>query len=68
MHRETRQTSTANATADLFPTLSDHAQQRCSQRGLSEHHIKMAFRYGRTIHSRRAVFKVIGRKEIERYA
>ncbi|MCV6587814.1 MAG: DUF4258 domain-containing protein [Marinobacterium sp.] len=68
MHRETRQTSTDNATADPVLILSDHAQQRCSQRGLSEHHINMALRYGRTIRSRRAVFKVIGRKEIERYA
>jgi hypothetical protein len=48
-------------------TNSQHAQIRESQRGISHKQIVLAYQYGRVIHSRRAVYHVIGKKEIEKY-
>ena len=47
--------------------LSEHAAQRMCQRGLHEWQIELVLKYGREIHSRRAVFHVVGRKEIQKY-
>ncbi len=48
--------------------LSTHAQRRMGLRGMSEIDIDLVLTYGRKIYSRRAVFHVIGRKEIKEYA
>lgn len=45
--------------------LSGHAVKRMSQRGLQPFQIDLVLQYGRKVHARRAVFYVIGRKEVE---
>jgi len=47
-------------------SVSDHARLRMGQRGVSEEAVELALTYGRKIHSRGAVFYVIGRKEISK--
>ncbi|MCP8687133.1 DUF4258 domain-containing protein [Marinobacterium sedimentorum] len=47
--------------------ITEHAMKRMSQRGLGDDDVELTLRYGRKIHARRAVFYVIGRKEIARY-
>jgi hypothetical protein len=47
--------------------VSGHARKRMSQRGVSEQAIALALLVGRKIHSRRTLFHVIGRKEINLY-
>ncbi len=47
--------------------ITSHASVRMHQRGLCERQIELALLYGRKIHARRAVFHVIGRKEIARF-
>lgn len=44
-----------------------HAAVRMQQRGISPELVGLVLRYGRTIHSRRAVYRVIGRKEVSRF-
>ncbi len=48
-------------------TNSQHAQIREGQRGISHKQVVLAYQYGRVIHSRRAVYHVIGNKEIEKF-
>ena len=48
-------------------TNSQHAQIREGQRGISHKQIVLVYQYGRIIHSRRAVYHVIGNKEIKKY-
>jgi len=48
-------------------TNSQHAQIREGQRGISQKQVLLAYQFGRVIHSRRAVYHVIGNKEIEKY-
>lgn len=48
-------------------TNSRHAQAREEQRGISQKQVMLAYQYGRVIHSRRAVYHVIGNKEIKKY-
>lgn len=48
-------------------TNSQHAQIREGQRGISQKQVVLAYQYGRVIHSRRAIYHVIGNKEIEKY-
>ncbi|WP_445778060.1 hypothetical protein [Shewanella sp.] len=48
-------------------TNSQHAQVREGQRGISDKQVMLAYKYGRVIHSRRAVYYVIGNKEIKKY-
>ena len=48
-------------------TNSHHALIREEQRGISHKQVVLAYQYGRVIHSRRAVYHVIGNKEIEKY-
>ncbi len=48
-------------------TNSQHAQIREGQRGISHKQVVLAYQYGRVIHSRRAVYHVIGNKEIDKF-
>ncbi len=48
--------------------LTDHAQKRMQSRGITEDSVLAAVTFGRTFHARGAIIKVIGRKEIARYA
>ena len=48
-------------------TNSKHALVREGQRGISKKQVMLAYKYGRVIHSRRAVYHVIGNKEIKKY-
>jgi hypothetical protein len=48
-------------------TNSRHAILREEQRGISQKQIVLVYKYGRIIHSRRANYHVIGKKEIEMY-
>ncbi|GHF02064.1 hypothetical protein [Thalassotalea profundi] len=48
-------------------TNSQHAKIRKTQRGISHKQMVLAYQYGRVIHSRRAVYHVIGNKEIEKF-
>jgi hypothetical protein len=47
--------------------LTEHARKRMDQRGVKEDAIKLALQFGRKIYSRRALFLVIGHKEINKY-
>ena len=47
--------------------LTKHARKRMDQRGVKEDAIKLALQFGRKIYSRRALFLVIGHKEINKY-
>ena len=47
---------------------TEHATQRLEQRGISKKQMMLAFKYGRVIHSRRAVYHVVGKKEIAMYS
>ena len=53
----------------VIPSLTNsrHAKLREDQRGISQRQIMLAYKYGRIIHSRRASFHVIGKKEVEMY-
>ncbi len=46
--------------------VTEHARHRMEQRGVSEEAVELALHYGRKIHSRGAIFHVIGRKEISK--
>lgn len=48
--------------------LTAHAELRMQQRGIAPRLIELALRYGRTIHARGLAFRVIGHKEVERFA
>lgn len=48
-------------------TNSLHAKLREGQRGISQKQVLLAFKYGRVIHARRAVYHVIGNNEIEKF-
>lgn len=48
--------------------LTEHATKRMQQRQISQDMVNMVSIYGRTIYSRGATFKVIGRKEVEAWA
>lgn len=47
--------------------LTTHVRKRMQSRRISEADIQDAVRYGRTYYARGAVFKVIGKKEIDRH-
>lgn len=47
--------------------VSEHARQRMGQRGVSQQAVELVLKYGRKIHSRRALYHVIGKKEIEAF-
>jgi hypothetical protein len=46
--------------------LTQHAEMRMSQRSIDLEQVQLVLNYGRLIHSRRARFYVMGRKEIKR--
>lgn len=46
--------------------LTDHAQKRMSQRGLSEQAIEAALTYGREVRARGALIYAIGKKEVRK--
>ncbi len=48
-------------------TLISHALIRMQQRGIKSKDIALVLRYGRVIYSRGLIFRVVGRKEVERY-
>lgn len=48
-------------------TLTQHAWERMSGRGLSPAAIRLVLDYGRTAHIRGATIYVVGRKEVDRY-
>lgn len=48
--------------------LTDHAQMRMGQRGISERVVDMVLRHGRTVHARGATYRVVGHKEVSRCA
>ena len=48
--------------------LTLHAALRMQQRGISPHLIELALRYGRTIHSRGLSYRIVGHKEVQRFA
>jgi hypothetical protein len=49
-------------------TLTDHAWQRMTSRGISTGDVAVVLEYGRTVHARGAEISVIGRKEVEEYS
>lgn len=49
-------------------SLTDHAQMRMGQRGISESVVAMVLRHGRTVHARGATYRVVGHKEVARGA
>ncbi|MDP3537965.1 MAG: DUF4258 domain-containing protein [Azonexus sp.] len=63
MHQSagTRQTSTDQP-------LTDHAQMRMGQRGITEKVVALVLLHGRTVHARGATYRVIGHKEVSRCA
>jgi len=48
--------------------LTAHAVLRMQQRGIAPRLIALVLRYGRTIYARGLAFRVIGHKEVERFA
>jgi hypothetical protein len=48
--------------------LTEHARKSIEQRGFKEDALKLAFQFGRKIYSRRALFYVIGHKEINKHS
>jgi hypothetical protein len=48
--------------------LTDHAQMRMGQRGISENVVELVLLHGRTVHARGATYRVIGHKEVSRCA
>ena len=48
-------------------SLTKHAWERMSGRGLSPAAIRLVLKYGRAAHIRGATIYVVGRKEVERY-
>jgi hypothetical protein len=48
--------------------LTAHAELRMQQRGIAPRLIELVLRYGRMIYSRGLAFRVIGHKEVDRYA
>lgn len=49
-------------------SITSHALTRMKQRGVSEHIVKLVLAFGRKLHIKGAVYYVIGRKEIKKYA
>ncbi len=48
--------------------IATHAAVRMQQRGISPAFVEAVLEYGRTVHARGLTFRVIGRKEVVRYA
>ena len=48
--------------------LTHHAALRMQQRGISPRLIELALRYGRTVNSRGVSYRIVGHKEVQRFA
>jgi len=48
--------------------LTSHANLRMQQRGIAGHLVEEVLTYGRIIHARGLTFRVIGKKEVTRFA
>lgn len=48
--------------------ITSHAQKRMKQRDVSEHMVKLVLAFGRKLYSKGAVYYVIGRQEIKKFA
>jgi hypothetical protein len=68
MDMATMQTDTAYRDHRSFHSLTAHAEVRMQQRGISSDLLELVLRYGRTLYGRGLSFRVIGHKEVERYA
>lgn len=55
------------ANDDCF-TLTNHANQRMAQRAIHKNQILAVLEYGRIIHSRRARFYVLGKRDVKQLA
>jgi hypothetical protein len=62
------QTSTTSQHIIAQHPLTHHAELRMQQRGIPERLVEVVLRYGRTLHARSLCFRVIGHKEMARYA
>ncbi len=58
-HRRSRQETGSNSF-----TLTSHARRRLNGRGIPAEAVDVVLRYGRTVHTRGAAIRVIGRKEV----
>jgi hypothetical protein len=58
---------TMKSLAGSLPRITDHARRRMQSRRINDEAVRATVRYGRTLFARKAVFKVIGRREIRRY-
>lgn len=52
----------------MYASISNHAEFRMNQRGICQESIELVLEFGRQIYARRAIFYVIGRKEIAKHA
>lgn len=55
-----------NQTGGFFLKLSKHARNKMSRRGISKAAILAALDYGRIIYTRKAMFFILGRKQIKK--
>jgi len=62
-----RHSATFGVPALEYP-ISQHAELRMQQRHISPQVLEDVLRYGRLIYSRGVAFRVVGHKEVERYA
>lgn len=62
------QTVTASRHFIAQHPMTHHAEIRMQQRGIPERLVEAVLRYGRTIHARGLSYRVIGHKEVARYA
>lgn len=63
---DTMLSNICETTNDIDFQLSKHAQLRMSQRSIDLKQIEKVLSYGRVIHSRRARFYVVGKKDTKR--
>lgn len=52
----------------MYAIISTHAEFRMNQRGICQESIELVLEFGRQIYARRAIFYVVGKKEIARYS
>lgn len=62
------QTSTASQHLIAQHPVTHHAEVRMQQRGIPEHLVETVLHFGRTVHARGLSFRVVGHKEVARYA
>lgn len=52
----------------MYASISNHAEFRMNQRGICQESIDLVLSFGRQIYARRAIFYVIGKKEITKHS